>query len=193
MKLQSKEHERDLAKFPRWGWVLATATLIIWIAYPFTLRWALPSVLGLLPEARNGAQLGQLGDMFGALNCLFSTFAFVGLAVSLHMQRTQFQASLQDMKENAEASEHNARALERSNNIAAAQNSINAKQLFITSVNAQLSAKLTEYDFWRQSRRSSGTNDFMDNQEAQGRGIQNEIARLSKLLADLDVQSVVIE
>ena len=57
------------------------------IVYGLALLW-----LGVSWEQR-----GQFGDMFGALNTLFSGLAFAALAYTLHLQRTELALQRQEL------------------------------------------------------------------------------------------------
>lgn len=101
----------DPTKLPKWGFFALAAAFIGALAYP-TVALYFQSDL---------AKLGQFGDMFGALNAVISSFGFVGLLISLHLQRRQFRASLADMRDNAEATKAEAKAIHAQATAATAQ------------------------------------------------------------------------
>lgn len=79
--------------------------LVICLAFPWLttwLKWAIPSQG--VPHAAN-----EIGDMFGALNTCFTGLAFVGLVVTLLMQR-------HEMKE-AQARHESQMALQKDENV----------------------------------------------------------------------------
>lgn len=51
------------------------------------------------------AELGQIGDLFGGVNSLFASFAFIGVAFAAYYQRQTFLHQLKDSRDNAEALE----------------------------------------------------------------------------------------
>lgn len=54
---------------------------------------------------------GQFGDMFGAVNALFSGLAFAGIIVSMYKQSYEIQLQRRDVKENILASQQQGKAL----------------------------------------------------------------------------------
>lgn len=64
--------------------VAAVTVTVLWVIW--VLQYRLLRYLGI---EWNGAALGQWGDTFGALNAFFAAFAFLGVAVTLAMQRQQ--------------------------------------------------------------------------------------------------------
>lgn len=50
------------------------------------LVWALTFLLFFITES---SERGQFGDMFGAVNALFSGLAFAGLIITLILQKTE--------------------------------------------------------------------------------------------------------
>ena len=58
--------------------------------------WALTLFLLLLPESE---KRGQFGDMFGAVNALFSGFAFAGLIITLILQKKELGLQRDELEE----------------------------------------------------------------------------------------------
>ncbi|RZA27390.1 MAG: hypothetical protein EOP10_00400 [Proteobacteria bacterium] len=141
-------------KVPWWGVLLAFFALVLCCAYPFIISTVLP--FALRAQTLNyGTQLGQLGDLYGSLNCLFTIIGFFGIAYSLYLQRAQFEVSLDDMKENARASEHQAIALEKQTDAAReqsktirAQTAVQGRQLRSAQLNALMHVQVELLKIW---------------------------------------------
>lgn len=77
-----------------WGWLLFFFVLLLvaCIAYPFILRglvhWMNPGKLD---------KYGLVGDMFGALNAFISGCAFIGVIISLYLQRQDLKLQKKDL------------------------------------------------------------------------------------------------
>lgn len=77
-----------------WGWLLFFFVLLLvaCIAYPFILRelvhWMNPGKLD---------KYGLVGDMFGALNAFISGCAFIGVIISLYLQRQDLKLQRKDL------------------------------------------------------------------------------------------------
>lgn len=70
-------------------WLLVGAIFVVglWFLTP----WLAYDVIGLCEE-----QAGQFGDMFGAVNALFSGLAFAGLLFTIYLQRKEIVESRKD-------------------------------------------------------------------------------------------------
>jgi hypothetical protein len=117
---------------------------------------------------------GQFGDMFGALNTLITTFGFVGLLISLHLQRKQFQASLSDMRDNALASEHQANAMVAQTRALEVQNKI-------AVVTALLNSAVTRH----QTAHTKSHTDSMIATELRAGSVTRRVRDLEKELEEL--------
>ncbi len=86
------------------GWpiyLLFCIIILVWFLTPF--------VVAHLVE--NKAERGQLGDLFGTINALFSGLAFAGVIVAIFLQREELQLQKEEMKRSAAAQEELGRAL----------------------------------------------------------------------------------
>ena len=77
-------------------WVRAAAGVVITL-------WVAVVVYGfLLLRVGNGqvtiTNAGQFGDFFGAINALFSGFAFIGLTYTIHMQRQELELQRKELR-----------------------------------------------------------------------------------------------
>lgn len=70
-------------------------TLIFLVVF----AWAISGVI-IYYTASNWSDRGTIGDMFGAVNALFSGLAFVGLIYTIIMQREEIKMNLQEIEMN---------------------------------------------------------------------------------------------
>jgi hypothetical protein len=78
---QTQDNKDELKKYKTYGWIAAKAVLAIWLLYWIFIR----IYLDQYPER------GQFGDMFGAINALFTGLAFAGLIVTIIMQSKELK------------------------------------------------------------------------------------------------------
>jgi hypothetical protein len=111
-----------LTKVDRWViGIAAFVTVALWSALAYLPRFALDSNrFKVDPEEVKRVQsvlqqLGTYGDMFGALNCIFSGAAFVGVVYAVVLQRRELQHQ-------KDASARTERSSEIQNRITACQN-----------------------------------------------------------------------
>ncbi|MBO6794732.1 MAG: hypothetical protein JJ895_12545 [Balneolaceae bacterium] len=73
------ESKDELNKSISWGWLIVVLimVLLLWSANYFILN--------------DNSQKGVYGDMFGAVNALFSGFAFVGVIYAILLQRKELE------------------------------------------------------------------------------------------------------
>jgi hypothetical protein len=169
------------------------------LAFVVALWWSYKVGITSISGESSLEHQAQFGDMFGGLNALISMMGFVGLFVSLNLQRKQFQASLADMRDNAEAAKEEARAikaqtlaLEKSNGFAEAQNFINARQLHISNLSAQLKGQLALHDLWVRKKNGSAVSaDQTVIFEREGEEIRSKIANLTEKLSQIDTSQVI--
>lgn len=85
--------------------IQVTKRLIIWIAIIVFVLWSLTFLLFWLYNGSNDSAIerGTFGDMFGAVNALFSGLAFAGLIITLIMQHEELKLQRQELQQtNAE-------------------------------------------------------------------------------------------
>lgn len=88
--------------------------LLIWFTYPLWMKFSfhlLPDFGLEVPEIENsekakiadkksfGELFGTFGDSFGALNTLFSGFAFAGIIISIFLQSKELKATREEVQE----------------------------------------------------------------------------------------------
>lgn len=71
-----------------------------WTFIPILLAWAATLLLYKLEWST--AKVGQFGDMFGAVNALFSGLAFWGLIITIRQQRDDLKLQSKELKETKE-------------------------------------------------------------------------------------------
>ena len=89
---------------PLWFWVIALLVVVAWAATWFLLR--------------NEPNRGTFGDMFGAVNALFSGFAFAGVIYAillqqneLRLQRKELSLTREELQGGRKAQEYQAETL----------------------------------------------------------------------------------
>jgi hypothetical protein len=95
---------------PRWGWLgiilLFCAVVSLWVLTPW--------IVGIFGESP--AEMGQLGDLFGSINALFSGLAFAGVVVAILLQRQELSLQRQELTLTRQELERSASAQEKSHN-----------------------------------------------------------------------------
>ena len=134
------------------------AILLAWIIYGFVVFYTLPD----WPER------GAFGDMFGAINALFSGLALAGVILAiflqkqeLELQRHELELTRQELARTAEAQEQSREALRT--------------QAYTLNLSAQVSA----YAALLENHRSpvSGTPEHLSQLESLLEQLQNELER----------------
>jgi len=74
-------------------WIAIFAILLLWCS-TFTLLW--------FDDKKALGEIGVFGDMFGAVNALFSGFAFIGIIVSIRMQSEELELQRKELRETRE-------------------------------------------------------------------------------------------
>ncbi|OHC64415.1 MAG: hypothetical protein A3H93_05115 [Rhodocyclales bacterium RIFCSPLOWO2_02_FULL_63_24] len=86
------DHEPKLA----WLGIGLLALLLIWLFYGLTSYFLLPLVL--VHSNTDTQKIGQFGDVFGALNALFSAFAFAVLIFTMFLQRRELALQREELE-----------------------------------------------------------------------------------------------
>lgn len=96
MNGEKPEGKSDQEPKPAWlGWGLL-GLLLIWLFYGLSAYFLLPLLLvyGNVDTQR----IGQFGDVFGALNALFSAFAFAVLIFTMFLQRRELALQREELE-----------------------------------------------------------------------------------------------
>lgn len=105
--------------------VVAIAIVLVWISVALTAYFALP----------NWAERGQFGDVFGAVNALFSGLAFAGLIFAILLQREDLELQRQELTLTRQALTRAALAQEQSEAALRAQSESAAKSSRLATIN----------------------------------------------------------
>jgi len=87
-------------------WAVVGAVAITGITALWVLSWAL-----ITYQLGNLEKQGQFGDMFGAVNALFSGLAFAGVIVAILMQQEELKIQRKELTQSRYAQEGQAKAL----------------------------------------------------------------------------------
>lgn len=98
---------------------MSTLAFVLWLIGGGVLILALGSIplivaLTYLPKQTVPNDAGLIGDSFGLVNALVSGLAFIGLIVTLRMQKQELRLQRQELKETREQFERSATAQEES-------------------------------------------------------------------------------
>lgn len=135
---------------PLLAWLLfgLLALLLLWLFYGMAAYFVLPLVLAYLDV--DTQKLGQFGDVFGALNALFSAFAFAVLIFTMFLQRRELALQREEL-------EHTRNEIRGQKEQLEAQNHTMQRQVFEGSFFALLEAY---QDIVRMLETTSGGNDI---------------------------------
>ena len=91
---------------------------------------------------------GTFGDLFGAVNALFSGFAFLGVIVAILLQKEELEEQRKEIKESRIAQNKSAVALGRQSKISGLMARLDATNHVLKSVDRQISraSKSGQYD-----------------------------------------------
>ena len=105
---------------------------LIWILFLIILIWVL---IGIIPYKifDNWTDRGTFGDMFGAINSLFSALAFGGIIYTIYLQKSELSLQRQELVETRKELARSAEAQEKS------EKALN-KQLASMTLTAKLNA-----------------------------------------------------
>jgi len=98
------ENDRDSTKTPKWVWVLGIGGL----AFVFS-GWGLSWLL--IDQFVDSSDRGTFGDMFGAINALFSGLAFGGVIIAILLQRQELIEQRKEIRLATKAQEKSSSAL----------------------------------------------------------------------------------
>lgn len=88
-------------------------TIIVWSIIGVLVVWSLTFVLYL--AISNSDERGQFGDMFGAVNALFSGLAFAGLIITLILQRQELGLQREELEQTREEMKNQRAEFEKEN------------------------------------------------------------------------------
>lgn len=96
----NREDQDQEAKGKRRDWqefiFYLLAILVVWLLTPSFIEWW----MGIKLSSPNGREsLGQFGDLFGAINALFSGVAFAGLLVTIRQQKREHELNRREYRD----------------------------------------------------------------------------------------------
>ena len=89
-----------------WKWIFISAFFIVLVVGAWGLSWA-----WITRELGDPNLPGTFGDMFGAVNALFSGLAFAGIIVAIMMQREDLKLQQEELTGSRKAQEAQVNAL----------------------------------------------------------------------------------
>ena len=89
-----------------WKWVLISSLLVVFVVGAWGLSGAV-----IIQELGDPKLPGTFGDMFGAVNALFSGLAFAGIIVAIMMQREDLKLQQEELTGSRKAQEAQVNAL----------------------------------------------------------------------------------
>lgn len=98
---EGEEPEKSLRNYKKY---------IVWSVFGVIAVWAMTFLLYL---NNNSEERGQFGDMFGAANALFSGLAFVGLIITLILQREELSLQRDELKQTRKEFENQNKTMKR--------------------------------------------------------------------------------
>lgn len=143
--------------------------------------WALSAILiiAFLPE---WSDRGTFGDLFGAVNALFSALAFAVLIYTIILQRME-------IKQNREEIVLNRKELEKSSKIQRQSQEVLIKQVEQTHLSAKMSAMKTLVDYYNyQISSPKSTEEIIERARIKRRHIISLIDNLIDGLNDSEVE-----
>ena len=150
--------------------------------------------VGIYLSRPNWSERGQFGDMFGAVNALFSALAFAILIVTMWMQREELELQRAEvrqtnleLKRTADAQEMTRRAME--------------KQIELLTVSTRMSAWLKAQDIWTDgeftrmrggvfSRKDNEVHTWSEAELMEGRNVCRRIDEFSHLAQFLGEEAI---
>ena len=102
-----------------WFWIAISVAVVGFVSVAWLMSWDL-----ITRQFGNPTGSGKFGDMFGAVNALFSGLAFAGVIVAILMQREELNLQRKELARSTKAQDAQERAL-----VIAAQLNANAALL----------------------------------------------------------------
>ncbi len=111
------------------GSVIGAVTIIgLWILSAII-------ILNVFPEPESH---GTFGDLFGAINALFSGLAFLGVIIAIILQKKELEEQRKEIRESRKAQELTASALTKQLELQVLQNKIESLNLLISSISTEI-------------------------------------------------------
>ncbi|HYD63620.1 MAG TPA: hypothetical protein VEC35_24915 [Noviherbaspirillum sp.] len=130
---------------------LLAGGVVLWVI-------SIPLVLLFFPPPDNVA---DFGDMFGAVNALFSGLALAGVTYAVVIQRDELSLTRDELAKTAAAQIEAAQALQRQIGLQQKASRLTALSALVASSNEQIN----QHDRWNEVRRQQGQDRKFDNAE----------------------------
>jgi len=118
------------------------------------------STLFILLGLDNWSDRGTFGDLFGAVNALFSGLAFAGLIYTivlqkqdLELQRNEIALNRAELKKTAKAQQHSEKALIQQVEQMKLASKLNALKILIDYYNIQIATRTIAQRWWRNQKK----------------------------------------
>ncbi|MEK9566825.1 MAG: hypothetical protein VW125_06935 [Flavobacteriaceae bacterium] len=155
--------------------------LLIKLILLVVLIWALSAVL-IMFFLSEWSDRGTFGDLFGAVNALFSALAFAVLIYTIILQR-------EEIKQNREEIVLNRKELEKSSKLQRKAQEVLIKQVEQTHLSAQMNAMRTLVDYYNnQISNPKSTEETIEKARQKRRLIISQIDTLIDGLNDSEVE-----
>ena len=92
-------------------------------------------ILYIFPDSQDH---GTFGDLFGAINALFSGLAFLGVIIAIILQKKELEEQRKEIRESRKAQQLTASALTKQLELQVLQNKIQSLNLLIESTNDEI-------------------------------------------------------
>lgn len=127
-KKQNMKDQENVEKFSKKWLLLFFVVFILWAGSAIVIRYVLPFV----PEDSESiwSVRGTFGDMFGAVNALFSGLAFAGMIITLILQRKEFALQREELSNSIKALEGQKQELQQQKEVMKMQQKVANVQCF---------------------------------------------------------------
>ena len=127
-KKQNMKDQENVEKFSKKWLLLFFVVFILWAGSAIVIRYVLPFV----PEDSESiwSVRGTFGDMFGAVNALFSGLAFAGMIITLILQRKEFALQREELSNSIKALEGQKQELQQQKEVMKMQQKVANIQCF---------------------------------------------------------------
>jgi len=151
-------------------------SVILYGSVIIVISWALSAfiIIKMYPSAEAH---GTFGDLFGAINALFSGFAFLGVIVAILLQKEELEEQRREIKESRIAQNKSAVALGKQTRISGLMARLDATNHVLASVDRQINRTSTagRYDS------STKVKNLIEKQEKYEVLVEKLLAKIEKL------------
>ncbi len=157
------------------------SSLLVKLIFLVVLIWGLSAVL-IMVYFSEWSQRGTFGDLFGAVNALFSALAFAVLIYTIVLQR-------EEIKQNREEIVLNRKELEKSGKLQRKAQDVLIQQVEQTHLSAKMNAMRTLVDYYNnQISNPKSTEEIIERAKQKRKQIIVQIDQLIDGLSDSEVE-----